>query len=508
MIDAKSGETVYMKDLSEHLEVYNVSSPTLAGSYIYISGAHTGKTVVFKPGRTYQQVAVNQLRRVAPGNKESPEAVGAQWTGILSTPVFAGPYMYLRHTDRLYCTGGTNDSLPIAPDSQASIDMSEGADSPSVPGQKPAAPPWDLSLRWKVPIEGTCHAPIAVGNDVVIVAGNANGKDYWNAYATANGQAVWSHQYEHTRKFEFGPAPRTAPRFHGDIVFCLNASGKLHALNVRNGDVVWVKDYLSDLFAKVPTWGFSSTPFVCDDKLLINPGGGAGIMALNPASGKDIWETRTATANYANFVVRKSGDRRQLIGYDMNTLYGVNVADGKVIWKLPVENPGRYIVPEPTIIGDKLLLVDGYTGARLHEFDDHGVLKVTPVAANDYLVAELSTPFVQGDTFLLGNGYLACADAATLEILWEQEDEESFTAEVLHIVSDYQKTYVFSQDGHGFIIEANREGCKILGKAKLSEATYARPVISGNHLFARDGSFLYCYELRYPRQITARPDGS
>jgi outer membrane protein assembly factor BamB len=81
VLDGKSGEQVYRQRLGGG-QVY--SSVTLAGGLLYAIDT-AGRAVVFKPGRTYQRVAVNTLED----------------TG--SCPVFAGDQLYLRGRQNLYC---------------------------------------------------------------------------------------------------------------------------------------------------------------------------------------------------------------------------------------------------------------------------------------------------------------------------------------------------------------------------------------------------------------------
>ena len=488
VMDAKTGETVYVKDMSKtHLQIYNPSSPTLAGPYIYVNGGHTGKTVIFVPGRTYEEVAVNELQRQAP-----PNSIGASsdWMGILSTPVFEDDRMYVRHSDRMYCIGGDARAPSVARTTDP-----EPADSQTTPRTTKLQ---TLPLLWKVKVQGACHAPITAQRGIVVIADHVEGRDQWKAFAAADGRQIWSYEYENKQEYDFGPAPRAAPLFNGHEIICLGASGRLLALHLPDGKVRWEADYLTDFLAPKPIWGFCSSPLIHDDRLIANPGGEAGVVALDPRDGTELWEVETDKSNYANFVVTQQGNLEQVVGYDQKSLRGFSPVDGKTIWKIPIENPSGYIVPVPTVIEDKLLLIDGNTGARLHRFDENGVLSETPMATNEDIVSDLSSPFVQQDFFLIGNAMLTCADAESLEVLWTEEDEESFQADILHIVSHDRKTLVFSQDGHALVIRASREGCKILGKARLSDPTYVRPAISGSRLFARDESYLYCYELRPP----------
>ncbi len=81
VLDVKTGESVYRRRLPVN-DVY--ASLALAGGSIYVLD-RGGKAVVFKPGRTYESVAQNQLE------------------GTGSCPVFAGDHLYVRGRRNLYC---------------------------------------------------------------------------------------------------------------------------------------------------------------------------------------------------------------------------------------------------------------------------------------------------------------------------------------------------------------------------------------------------------------------
>jgi outer membrane protein assembly factor BamB/Ca2+-binding EF-hand superfamily protein len=83
VLEARSGERVYRQRLGLS-QVY--SSVTRAGELLYAVDTR-GKAVVFKPGRRFEQVAVNQLE------------------GMGSCPVFDGNRLYLRGQQNLYCLG-------------------------------------------------------------------------------------------------------------------------------------------------------------------------------------------------------------------------------------------------------------------------------------------------------------------------------------------------------------------------------------------------------------------
>ncbi len=96
VVDAVKREIVYQKLLDADLWLMHnytparggmAASPTLAGKYIYFFG-NRGTCVVIEPGRTFKQVAKNQLH-------------GAEASS--SCPVFEGRRMYYRALNTLYC---------------------------------------------------------------------------------------------------------------------------------------------------------------------------------------------------------------------------------------------------------------------------------------------------------------------------------------------------------------------------------------------------------------------
>ena len=105
--DMAKGEVVYQRLLdTEVFMPYNQagvlkggvqSSPTLAGKHIYIWG-NQGTCVVFKPGRTFKQVAKNRVEKYIPGWQAHQEAT-------MTNPVFEGDRMYYRAEYTIYCIG-------------------------------------------------------------------------------------------------------------------------------------------------------------------------------------------------------------------------------------------------------------------------------------------------------------------------------------------------------------------------------------------------------------------
>jgi outer membrane protein assembly factor BamB len=84
VIDAKTGEAVYEKELALGGTAY--PSVTMAGKYVYVS-SDNGVTVVVEAGREFKEVARNTLEP------------------FRGSPVFDGKRLYVRGQAKLYCIG-------------------------------------------------------------------------------------------------------------------------------------------------------------------------------------------------------------------------------------------------------------------------------------------------------------------------------------------------------------------------------------------------------------------
>ena len=96
------------------------------------------------------------------------------------------------------------------------------------------------------------------------------------------------------------PAPvRAAHPLYKDHVYTFGATGIVNALDAASGAVVWSRNAASETGTPVPDWGFSSSPLVIDDIVIIAVSG--QLVAYDARTGTPRWrgpDGAAATAHH------------------------------------------------------------------------------------------------------------------------------------------------------------------------------------------------------------------
>ena len=89
-----------------------------------------------------------------------------------------------------------------------------------------------------------------------------------------------------------GDGPRGTPTIDGDRLYAEGGNGDITCLEVATGKTVWHLNLVSDLNGGRPGWGYSESPLVVGDLLIVTPGGNDGTMAaLNKQDGTVVWRS-------------------------------------------------------------------------------------------------------------------------------------------------------------------------------------------------------------------------
>src|SRR2546430_13019565 len=127
------------------------------------------------------------------------------------------------------------------------------------------SPPVEL---WRRPV-GPGWSSFAVGDGRLYTQEQRGDFEVVACYDETTGKPAWTHR-DAARFWESngGAGPRGTPTLHDGRLYTFGGTGILNALDAGNGAVVWTRNAASDTGAKLPSWGFSSSPLGVDDVVI------------------------------------------------------------------------------------------------------------------------------------------------------------------------------------------------------------------------------------------------
>ena len=361
------------------------------------------------------------------------------------------------------------------------------------------------TVLWRRPL-GEGYSGIAVVGDLLYTMfANATG-EFVAAWRAVDGTPLWTHRLDERFTNGYGNGPRATPTVAGGIVYAHGARSQLAALSAETGNVLWQKDLVAELDARVPRWGASSSPLIEGNLLIVNTGSETGaVVALRRTSGDLVWKSGSDLAGYSSPVAVTIDGRRQILALTGTRLSGLAVEDGEELWTVPWRTSYNVNATTPVFVPpNRVLVATGYnTGGALFQIDhDERGTRVTEIWRNPKLRNQFSSAVVyEGGIYGFDNTTLRCVDLASGEELWA---ERGYGHGSLTIVDGH--LLVLSDRGTLLLAAAHRNGFEPIGSATLFQGkTWTVPTYSEGRLYARDGKELLALDLR---AAPANPEGT
>ena len=350
---------------------------------------------------------------------------------------------------------------------------------------------------------GLGYAGIAVVKDVIYTMGLRDQTEFLIAIKAADGKELWKAEIGERFENSWGDGPRGTPTVDGEMVYALGAQGVLVAASTKDGKVAWSKK-MSEFGGKTPSWGYTESPLVDGDKVVVTPGGDKGaIVALNKKTGATIWQSTEFTdpAQYASLIAFDHNGARQYCQLTMQNIVGVNAKDGKVLWKHPF--PGKTaVIPTPIFRNGEVYVSAGYgvgsSKIRLGAGNEITVVFDNKVMKNHHGGVVLFGDHLYGHSD--GPGWL-CQDWKTGDEVWS---ERSAIGKGAITIADGQMYLLDEGKGTVVLADATPTGWKERGRFTLEPQTTKRksrgkiwthPVISNGKLYLRDQELLFCFDV-------------
>ena len=298
-----------------------------------------------------------------------------------------------------------------------------------------------------------------------------------------------------------GDGPRGTPTVDGDRVYSESALGDVTCLEAATGKTIWHVNLSRDLGGGRPGWGYSESPLVMGDLLIVTPGGKKGtIAALDKKTGTVAWRSEGVTegAHYSSPQVVDIGGIRQIVQFAHSSCFGVTADGGKPLWKYSAANNGTANVCTPIVHADHVFASSSYgTGGGLAKITADGSgQKAEPVYFEKKMQNHHGGIVKVGD-FMYGFGSgLMCMDFLTGEIKWQTRSVGKGSL----VVADGM-LYLLGEGHEVALAEVTPEEYRERGRFKIpsrGRPSWAHPVVAGGRFYIRDQKFLTAYDVKAP----------
>jgi outer membrane protein assembly factor BamB len=357
-------------------------------------------------------------------------------------------------------------------------------------------------VAWKVDVGHGWAGPVVAGERLVLFHRVAD-DEVVACLDPATGKEKWKTAYRTRYRDDFGfdDGPRATPLIAGDRVFTLGANGDLHGLELATGKTLWHRNLLADYGTGKGFFGIACSPLLVGGKLLVNVGGkGAGIVAFDPATGKELWKATGDEASYSSPTVAEVGGKTLAVFLTRAGLVALEPDTGAVRYTHPWRPRLNESVNAATPLvwnGDIFLSVSYGTGAVLLRPKGGELEEVW--ATDKAMSCQYNTPVRVGDYLYGAHGRvdakavdLRCVEWKTGAVKWSVP---KFGGSTLIAVDG--GLLALTDGGELVRFDASPDGYKERAKAAiLGSPTRAAPALADGRLFARDGSKLVCVRLK------------
>jgi outer membrane protein assembly factor BamB len=269
----------------------------------------------------------------------------------------------------------------------------------------------------------------------------------------------------------------------------------LNALDARNGAVLWTRNPASDTGAKLPGWGFSSSPLVVGDVVVVAAAG--RLAAYGLASGDPRWLGPDGGGSYSSPQLLTIGGVAQVVLLSDAGATSVAPADGRVLWKHLWTGVSML---QPALIADSSILIStsspaGGIGTR------RLAVAFGPVGwtVNEVWTSTGLKPYFNdlvvhdGHAFGFDGGILACIDLQDGKRKWKGG---RYGYGQLLLLSDQHLLLVLSEEGElALVAAASAQFTEMARIPAIEGKTWNHPVLAGDILLVRNGREMVAFRL-------------
>lgn len=357
---------------------------------------------------------------------------------------------------------------------------------------------WEISYLCQDESTAAWSAPLIKGNRLV-VGGRDSENDLLFCLDPETGEQIWKNSYSAKADSSYGSGFRATPWIDGDRVYTFGRAGDLVCWNLLDGQMLWRRN-VKEEGGQEPTWGYSSSPLVYNSLVIVNAGGTARTIAYDKQTGNLAWKTGSAKAGYAAISMMKIDGEPIILDFHGEGLAAMEPGTGKELWNTPWVTNYDVNATTPVFKDNLIFITSGYsTGGQLIRASKE---KAEIVWQSKSIASHHSDPFIVGDHIYGYTGYstqnrgdFKCLDLQTGEEKWSTGKIGWGTAIMVN-----DKLLCMDIKGNIYLLKPDPEKPEIIATLPQAlevtqGAAWTKPIVAQNKLFLRFKQKLVCLSL-------------
>jgi outer membrane protein assembly factor BamB len=368
----------------------------------------------------------------------------------------------------------------------------------------------DQNIVWKLRLAGRGGSTPAIWGDRIFLT-SEDGDNIVLLCISTDGKELWKHPLGtgHKRYMrDEGDLASASPSTDGQHIWAFDGLGDFVCV-VMDGKEVWRFNAQERYGKFCMQWGTHTTPLLYGDRLYLQllHSGGHWVIALDKATGKEVWKVERPTdaraeckESYTSPVVWHDGKNAYLVTHGNDYGVALRLEDGQEIWRVADLNPKEHYNPtlrfvaSPLASADLIVIPSAKNGPVVGVKPNANGLVEKGSAYEQWRLAkgtpDVPSPFIlDGLVYLCREtGVLVCLDAKTGKELYNERLHNA-----RHRASPVYgdgKLYLAARDGMVTVVRAGPKFEK-LASNRLHDDISASPVISNGRIYIRGFKNLY-----------------
>jgi len=349
-------------------------------------------------------------------------------------------------------------------------------------------------------------SPVEV-DGMIYTTGMIDTLDYLTAI-NPDGSFKWQVAYGRSWNKSF-PDTRSTPVIESDRIYVQSGTGQVSCINKETGDAIWEVDVDKNFEGEYHIWGNSETVLICDDKVIVSPGGKeTSVVALNKMTGEEVWQTKSlgGPRAYASATIYEWNGLRYILAVIGTDLMAIVPETGEIAWSYRYWNPshwdqdGLIWTNTPVFKDNAIFLTMGYDyPAVMLEMDSTGTSVKEKFV--DHTFDNHHHGVILNDGYLYGSNWLDNKRGKWICMKWD-------TGEIKYVADWDTKgsmvmadglLYCYNERGNVGLVKPDPDGFDVISEFRIRKGAgphWAHPFIADGKLFMRHGDVLMVFDIK------------